>query len=327
MSSINTNGINPNYPVPGVNNSSQGFRDNFTSIKTNLDTAYTEITDIQTKAIVKSPLAGIPINNDMGNTLISNALVKGFRATTYNLGNSISGITTIDLSKGDVQYGTIAGNSSVNLQFINWAPAGTQSNVQVYLTAVDANTFINLPNSIGSSVDSSANFIENYYVSGSNKVLSFASGAEEVKLRFSTIDCGKTITIEPINKPKVEKHFDIPTVANVVLTGNITKSSGSNLVSGSGTQFTTQLAPGTTLIDSANVFVGIVDVIANNVSLTLQTSTSAIVSGAAYGKQVPIGDPSDKPGHIKVSTDYLYACFDDYDGSSPIWKRIPLDRY
>ena len=37
MSSINTNGINTNYPVPGVNNNSQGFRDNFAAIKTNLN--------------------------------------------------------------------------------------------------------------------------------------------------------------------------------------------------------------------------------------------------------------------------------------------------
>ena len=36
MSAINTNGLDVNYPVPGVNNNSQGFRDNFASIKTNL---------------------------------------------------------------------------------------------------------------------------------------------------------------------------------------------------------------------------------------------------------------------------------------------------
>ena len=36
MSTINTNGLDVNYPIPGVNNNSQGFRDNFTSIKTNL---------------------------------------------------------------------------------------------------------------------------------------------------------------------------------------------------------------------------------------------------------------------------------------------------
>ena len=37
MSTINTNGIDVNYPVPGVNNNSQGFRDNFAAVKTNLE--------------------------------------------------------------------------------------------------------------------------------------------------------------------------------------------------------------------------------------------------------------------------------------------------
>ena len=51
-SAINTNGINVNYPVPGVNNNSQGFRDNFATIRTNLNTASTEITDLQNNVVV-----------------------------------------------------------------------------------------------------------------------------------------------------------------------------------------------------------------------------------------------------------------------------------
>ena len=77
MSNINTNGINSSYPVPGVNNSTQGFRDNFSSIKTNLNTAYEELSDLQDKVIVKSALNSTALNNDMANTLISNASVRG----------------------------------------------------------------------------------------------------------------------------------------------------------------------------------------------------------------------------------------------------------
>jgi hypothetical protein len=64
MSTINTNGINVNYPVPGENNSSQGFRDNFTNIKNNINTAGTEITELQSKAVLKAGLTGIPIDNN-----------------------------------------------------------------------------------------------------------------------------------------------------------------------------------------------------------------------------------------------------------------------
>lgn len=324
MSTINTNGINVNYPVPGVNNSSQGFRDNFTSIKNNLNIAYDEITDLQNKAIVKSPLSGIAINNDMGNTLISNALVRGFRATTYNLGNSISGITTVDLSKGDVHYGSVSANSTVNLQFVNWAPAGTQSNVQVYLTFLDANTSVYLPNSVGSAIDSSAEFIENYDA-GNVRIVS--TGLDEIKLRFSTVDCGKTITVEPINKSKLEKNFSTPVVKNFVLTGTITTIEGSNTVSGNGTAFLTEVDSGTTLIDGTNTIIGIVSAISSDTDLVLTEETPTIVSDLPFGKQVPIGSPVDKPGHIKVDNNYLYVCNDEYDGETSIWKRIELTKY
>jgi len=39
-SSINTTNIDGTFPVAGQDNSSQGFRDNFTNLKTNLGYAY-----------------------------------------------------------------------------------------------------------------------------------------------------------------------------------------------------------------------------------------------------------------------------------------------
>jgi len=91
MSSINTNSLDVNYPIPGQNNSTQGFRNNFTNIKQNLDIAGNEISDLQNKAVLKSALANSVINNDMANTLIANAATLQFRATTYNLGNALVG--------------------------------------------------------------------------------------------------------------------------------------------------------------------------------------------------------------------------------------------
>ena len=49
---ITTTNIDTTYPVAGQDNDSQGFRDNFTQIKTQLDTAGTEITTIQTNQAV-----------------------------------------------------------------------------------------------------------------------------------------------------------------------------------------------------------------------------------------------------------------------------------
>ena len=42
-----TNLIDINYPTPGIDNDSQGFRSNFASIKSALDLTGDEITDLQ----------------------------------------------------------------------------------------------------------------------------------------------------------------------------------------------------------------------------------------------------------------------------------------
>jgi hypothetical protein len=201
MSAINTGSIDVNYPVPGVNNSSQGFRDNFSGLKSNLDTAASEITELQSKAIFKSALTGIPLNNDMNNTLISNALVKNFRYTTYNLGNNLSGVVTIDLTKGDVQYGTVTGNAT--LEFAKWAPTGTQSTVELMLTVNSPSILVSLPVAVSMGVST----IENYTTTttgGTINVLG-SMGLDSPSMlhyKFFSIDCGTSITVVPVNRPR-----------------------------------------------------------------------------------------------------------------------------
>ena len=48
-SAINPNNIDGAYPIAGQDNDSQGFRDNFTNIKTNFEYAGAEINDLQSK--------------------------------------------------------------------------------------------------------------------------------------------------------------------------------------------------------------------------------------------------------------------------------------
>ena len=56
--------IDEQFPIAGQDNDSQGFRDNFTNIKTALDTAKSEISDLESKALLKSALTGDSLNND-----------------------------------------------------------------------------------------------------------------------------------------------------------------------------------------------------------------------------------------------------------------------
>lgn len=220
MSTINTNGINVNYPVPGVNNNSQGFRDNFSSIKTNLDIASSEISDLQNKVVVKSALANTTLNNDMANTLISNAAIRSFRSTTYNLGNALSGSVTVDVSLGDVQYGTVAGN--VTLAFCNWAPTGTQSNVQLQLAISNSAAVITFPSEV---VQSNNNFgtttLENYANVLNTPTVTAPYGVSQVDYNLSSNDCGTTINIEQYNRPRKSTQVQTRSPSPTGFTGDV----------------------------------------------------------------------------------------------------------
>lgn len=200
MSTINTNGIDANYPKPGENNSSQGFRNNFANIKQNFNTAASEITDLQNKVVLKEALANSTLNNDMAGTLISNATTRNFRASTYNLGNALSGTVLVDVSLGDVQYGNITGN--VTFQFGGWAPTNTESTVVLKLGISNANATINFPSEVNSVVNGfGVTILENYSKTSNVASVAIPNGVQELDYELATIDCGNTIYITPLNRP------------------------------------------------------------------------------------------------------------------------------
>lgn len=335
MSTINTNGINVNYPVPGKNNDSQGFRDNFASIKTNLDTAGTEITDLQNKVVVKQALANTTVNNDMGNTLISNAATRGFRGTTVNLGNALSGTVIVDVSMGDVQYGTITGN--VTFQFGGWSPTGTQSNVQLQLSISNSDAVISWPAEV---VSSNNNFgvttLENYLFVANTAIVTIPNGVSQLDYRLSSTDCGNTIVIEPYNRPRKASQIlvGIPATSNITCTGTITANTASSVVTGSGTSFTTELVAGRNVLTTSNVLIGTVSSIANNTSLTLVANATGNLTTNNFKAAFPSGAQGDVEGTILVDTNYMYVCTKDYTlanssvaANAAIWKRTSLSSY
>jgi hypothetical protein len=327
MSTINTNGINVNYPVPGVNNNSQGFRDNFNSIKNNLNTAATEITDLENKVVVKQALTDTTLNNDMANTLISNASTRSFRATTYNLGNAISGTIRIDVSLGDVQYGTIAGNTTI--QFGNWAPTGTQSNVQLQLNVSNANAVITFPSEV---VFANNNFgvttLENYSNIANTPTVSIPYGVSVLDYRLSTLDCGNTITIEPFNRPRISTQVQTRTPAPTGFPGDVTgtmavdpsvnqltltSSNASDYFTTTGN--TTQLYPGMAVVFTgtsfeANITAGTTYYVRNVVSST----TFTVASSSALSSNVNLSGSS---GNMYLNpVTYFYVATDDYNSTT-----------
>ena len=140
-SSINPNNIDTTYPIAGQDNDSQGFRDNFTNIKTNFEYAETEIDDLQAKGIFKSALTGTVLDNDMAGALVENMKIQGFRGTRIALGAvSAAGTATIDYNAG--QYYTFTITTSATLAFSNIPSAGNAFwvNVRIVVSIGDTLT-------------------------------------------------------------------------------------------------------------------------------------------------------------------------------------------
>lgn len=135
-SDISTSDINTAYPVAGVDNDSQGFRTNFGAIKTAIDTAKTEIEELQ------SETAKLNASNDFNGSIISDAKFKGNYSATNNLGSSVSGSTTVTVTDGDYQYMTTSGN--VTLAFTGWPSTGNWAVVRVEINLTSGHT-ITLP--------------------------------------------------------------------------------------------------------------------------------------------------------------------------------------
>mgnify|MGYP000102015729 FL=1 len=323
MSTINTNPINVNYPVPGVNNNSQGFRDNFASIVTNLNAAGAEITDLQNKVVVKQALIGTTINNDMANTLISNASTRSFRATTYNLGNALSGTVLVNTSLADVQYGTIAANTTIN--FGSWAPAGTQSNVQLNLSISNTLSTITFP----SNVTLGATTLENYSNVNGNTSVTVPYGVTQLNYLISTVDCGTTLSISATNRPiqstQIQQRLVPPTGFQGDVNGDIAVGpsvdqltiTGANTdpyltTSGNTSQLYTDLPivfTGTSL--SGNIVVGTTYYVRNVVS-----STTFTVASSIGGANIAIGANLTGTTMLANPVSYVYIASDTYNSTA-----------
>ena len=182
-SNINPNNIDGTYPIAGQDNDSQGFRDNFTNTKTNFGYAAAEISDLQSKAVLKAALTGTTLDNNMAGSVLSNAQLRNMSETRIALG-SVTGTQTIDYAAGP--YYTLTAAGSVTLTFSNLPAAGVVSRLRVQITVNNTAYTMTLPSAV--SVGTST--LQGY----NTNVVSFArTGVFEYE--FETNDGGTTITV------------------------------------------------------------------------------------------------------------------------------------
>ena len=188
-SSINPNNIDGNFPVAGQPNNTQGFRDNFTNIKTNFATAATEITDLETKGIFKSALTGTSLDNNMADNLIYAAAIRDFSAVAVQL-TATSGTITVDYSAG--HYQAISTTGSISLDFTNFPAAGSAGIIRLSISITNTAYTLTLP----AAVSLGTTGIQGY---SANVITFVATGTYQFE--FSTVDSGTTITIFDLNRP------------------------------------------------------------------------------------------------------------------------------
>lgn len=144
-SSIVTTNIDTTYPVAGQDNDSQGFRDNFTNIKTALDTAKSEISDLESKALLKSALTGDSLNNDGAGAVLEDFELKDISQTRIAKG-STSGTVTFDYEDGS--YQTLTTSGSITLAFSNFPAAGKVGTIRVEVNVSSVAHTITLPSAV-----------------------------------------------------------------------------------------------------------------------------------------------------------------------------------
>ena len=183
-SQINQNNINATYPVAGQDNSSQGFRDNFAAIQTNFGYANTEISTLQSDAVLRNQ------DNDLsGNATITSGVYRSSREVIYALG-SVTGGVSIVYTRSSYQTMTLAG--SVILSFSGFGIANNQqTRIRLQFTITNTLQTVTFPSSVSLNMDTIA------YVSG--QTVSFADVGAYI-FELSTTDGGITFNISDLTR-------------------------------------------------------------------------------------------------------------------------------
>lgn len=187
-SAIDPNDIDGSYPVAGQDNNSQGFRDNFTNIKTNFTYAGNEITDLQNKVVLKAALTGTTLDNNMNDALLYAAKIQDFSATKVSVANT-SGSISINYAAGHYQAITTSG--SISLAFTNFPTTGSYGYLKLQLNITNTAHTVTLP----AAVTLGTVGLQGY---SAGTITFGATGTYE--FGFGSYDGGSTITIFDLNR-------------------------------------------------------------------------------------------------------------------------------
>lgn len=180
-SSIVPGDIDGTFPTAGQDNSSQGFRDNFTSIKNNFTTAKNEITSLQDNTAVTN---GATSFND---NVVSRAVLKDTAQTVYPH-TTVSGAITINHENG--HYQTLTTSGSITLAFTNFPASSTLGRIILDVTYASTSHTLTTPAAV----------LHADNVSGTSGNTVTAPGTGRFLYEFMTPDGGTTILMHQLGK-------------------------------------------------------------------------------------------------------------------------------
>lgn len=201
-SNINPFNIDGSYPVAGQDNDSQGFRDNFTSIRNNLAVAKSEIEDIQAKALLKSALTGSSLDNNLAGSTITAPQLRGYSESIIDH-SFLQGALSLDFNSANVHKVTTTG--SITLQFTTtWPASGLYGRMLLWINVTNTAYTLTLPITSPGVTGGLLN------ISGANSttgVITFDQTGSYV-FSFVTVDAGQNIYIQDVTRN--QKYFQDP---------------------------------------------------------------------------------------------------------------------
>ena len=184
-SSIDTSTIDANYPVAGIDNDSQGFRDNFNSIKTNITTAGSEITALQAnRARIDAD------NNHVGNEIQDAELLQ----VTEKFNNSFQTLTAdhqVDYRDAHVHQfnATAPAGNIMTVSFVGW-PTNRYAKLRIIMSVssgVSTNITLSPSNGTGLNDNNAA------WVGGNNILTHTGSIGQKIIVDVFTYDTGNNL--------------------------------------------------------------------------------------------------------------------------------------
>ena len=215
-SQINPNNIDGNYPVAGQPNNTQGMRDNFTNTKTNLQYAADEISDLQSKVVLKAGLTGTTLDNNMNGGVITDVKLNDV-GYSYLPIVATSGSIDIDYSAAGFQQ--INPSAPVSLNFTNWPVSGTAGTVQVGFNVTNVSQTLTLPAAVSQGLGGLEGVSPG--TPGVSNTITFGA-IGNYAFEFVTIDGGTTVWLFDNSRPKDIFYSPLQVVATTVSTSSTT---------------------------------------------------------------------------------------------------------